>query len=180
MSDHEQIVVRIDPLPPSRCHDLASKIQHWLRASGIVQLNEKPAYHGWTRWAPGPRWIDAVTDVNEAPFLELQHTGVEIAAERKVQSGPGDMPNCEHCSTPLDDSRFGELIEAWLDDGEPTPDCPACGWSALLGDWPSDWPSAYVGAPAITFNNWFRLRPEFSDELYHLLGGRCRTLAFKL
>ena len=64
-----------------------------------------------------------------------------------------------------------ETIEPWLAGDEPTIACSNCGWSALIGDWASEFTFA-IGAPAIVFNNWPMFKEAFVAELRALLGGR--------
>jgi hypothetical protein len=72
---------------------------------------------------------------------------------------------------------LGELVEQWLEKGEPVSRCVRCGWTALLGDWKTPNPPALVGAPTVTFDGWPELSEGFIESLFDRLGGgRCRYL----
>lgn len=130
----------------------------------------------------GPSWRSVVQDVNGAPFLELQHNGIDVQTERLLYGTGTEPPECARCGQPIDEdlNDFGALVETWIDEGEPTVRCEACGADALLGDWQGERPYGFVGAPFVEFNNWFRLTDQFIGELHRQLGGRCRTLRYKV
>jgi hypothetical protein len=66
-------------------------------------------------------------------------------------------------------------FDVWLVTTEPALTCRECGWTALVGDWPAPWPFV-VGAPAVLFQNWPPLDPQFLSEMRALLGGRTRVV----
>jgi hypothetical protein len=63
----------------------------------------------------------------------------------------------------------------WAEAAEPEVTCAHCGWTAVLGDWQSEWPSA-VGGPTIKFNNWPELAQDFLSDLQSRLGGRAEIV----
>jgi hypothetical protein len=75
---------------------------------------------------------------------------------------------------------YGDLIDEWLEVSEPTVRCLECGWTALLGDWVTDYSPGLVGAPSLTLWNWPELKPEFKQAMLARLGGRSRYLSAHL
>ena len=181
MSDGVQIVMRIDPIKPTACFQTASDVIAWLRSESVITPNRRDHYPGWTRWAPGERWADVVSDIDEAPFLHLLHNGVDVETERMFYGAGSESPECPSCGSSVERAHdFGDLVDQWLDEGEPSVTCSVCSAIAPLGEWRGEpWSYGYVGAPAVTFNNWFRLSDTFVHELSARLGGRCRRINYK-
>jgi hypothetical protein len=128
--------------------------------------------HALGAWGPGENWTAAV--VEPVPGAWLNSPGEEVAIEsaRQVYTAMGNSEDfvCAQCGGELRDD-LGELIEEWLDVAEPHATCTSCGWTAALGDWPSEHPPALVGGPAITFYRWPLFKPEFVADLTARLGG---------
>jgi len=182
VSDNAQIVMRLDPLAADLRAQTIDDITDWLERDGVITPSTRPAAEreefGLAAWAPGPRWRTVVDFDPEVVFESLWHNGVDLTAEVQMQSALANYedPTCSRCGVAFAaGDSLGDLIEDWLSTGEPTITCSACQWTALLGDWPTRFPPALVGAPTITFHNWLPLRDQFVDDLFARTGGgRCR------
>jgi hypothetical protein len=178
VSDSAQVIVRIDRLPRANREHIAGELTGWLLASGVIaeldRSDPRRADVARTDWAPGPGWRDVVDHDPGAVFETLLLNGVDINAEVGVHSAYGNAQDwrCPQCGSAVSGDN---LISQWLQTkDEPVATCATCGWSAWLGDWPTEFPLALVGAPAITSHNWQPLRAPFRQELIARLGGRCR------
>ena len=102
--------------------------------------------------------------------------GVDVITQRRghFPSEAAEPAGCPKCGTDLPADVHDELVLIWLNGDEPVAACTACGHAALLGDWPGN--AGTVGAPAVAFNNWPSLTPEFAAELGSRLGGRWSTV----
>lgn len=178
MTGHVDIVMRIDPVSPDEAAAIGARVTDRLLERAVIQPSTKPHDREWTPWEPGPGWRDVV-EREPRNFVARPHNGVEVDTERGFHGGPADLPVCGRCGTEMPGAQFGEEIEAWLDDSEPMTTCETCEWTALFGDWPADYPSGYVGAPAVYFHNWPDLTDGFVAELTGILGGRCRTVSYR-
>lgn len=183
MGDHAQIIVRLDPLPPGEADRLAALLANWLCGLGIIRPYNGPDEDHWrTDWSPGPWWNSAVED----PDDDLSgYCGVDIRGNLTFVSAMGAAEPwlCGACGCETDDMQVvSDLLDAWLETGtEPPATCVRCGWTALLGDWPTQAPLGLVGAPAISFHGWPPLKPEFRDEIIQrLYGTRCRAFWQKI
>ena len=127
-----------------------------------------------SEWAPGPAAESVLAQpVGLTGWRDLGNNGVDVDQERALRYAMQsyEVPDCPSCATALAEDRYFSLLDDWVSGQEPTVTCPACGAAALLGDWPSEWPSA-VGSPAIVFNNWPPLSSTFLDRLRTVLRGR--------
>ena len=127
------------------------------------------------RYGPGPAAATVLEPGVE--WVELDDTGVDISARRSVYHSFGNWarPNCNRCGAPLERGAMQAALDAWFAAAEPVLTCPRCGWTALVGDWPAPWPFA-VGAPAVVFQNWPPLDPQFLSEVRAAIGGRSRVV----
>src|SRR4051794_15938677 len=173
MSDSFLTFVQLNPLSPSQRVSLADRLIGDLRRDGIVVPNsrkDRARFAGTSEWLPGPNW-SSVTEDDGPGWLGLVNNGVDVITDWQAHD-PGsnyEGPVCARCGTLLDLS--GETIQGWYEGTEPVVQCLECDWSARIGDWPGDWIIA-VGAPALRFNNWGELRPEFVSALRQLMGER--------
>jgi hypothetical protein len=179
MSDSAQIIMRLDPLSDAERGRLADGVSQWLLSSQVTTIfdasSAERADLGRTDWSPGPSWRSVVDEVRDAAFESLWFNGVDVRPAVQMQSAYSNYEEwaCPRCATELVST---DLIENWVESEiEPNARCSSCGYSALLGDWPAQFPAALVGAPVVTFQNWHPLRATFiTDVVEHLGGGRCR------
>jgi hypothetical protein len=181
MSTSAFVVVRIDAIDAEGRDQAAQNAIDWLTGERVLApLADSlwPASEfALGSWGPGAEWTKAAV----APLPEgwESRTGeeVDITTDRDVVSAMGNSEDftCSQCSTAIGDDLLGELIEEWMEDGEPDTTCVSCGWAARLGDWSSQRPPALVGGPAITFFRWPEFDPAFVARLVTQVGGRCRT-----
>lgn len=125
----------------------------------------------------GPQWKRIVDDSDGIDLDVHLADGITLSTERDAHTAMGNTepPTCAACGAELDMGEFVEMIQPWLDDGEPTVTCAECGHADLLGNWPAPWGIA-VGTPAVTFNNWPRLTDEFLAELRSRLSPRTMVI----
>lgn len=179
MSESAQIIVRLDPLDAQARERLVADLLAWLVEIEVIATwppLDGSNVPGTTSWAPGRAWRSVVEEP-DIDLLRLRHNGVEATAVVGIQSAYGNSENplCARCGTEFPLLESWDLIDAWEAGMEPVVTCQRCGWSALLGDWPAEFPPALVGAPALTFNGWPGLRRAFVDEIVERMGGgRCR------
>jgi hypothetical protein len=170
VSDHQTILVRLDPDPDPDARIAA--IRAWLLDHEFVE--ECPGEEGL--W-PGPRWRVAT----RYPEQRLPaHCSVEFKREWLVHTAMGstEAPSCRQCgrqATEEYDHLEDWVNPWWLERVEPVFTCAGCGWSAPAGDWPGLF-AMVAGAPAVTFNNWPPLRAGFMQTIRELLGGRTRLV----
>ena len=183
MSDGAQILVQLGPQSVDERLRRALDLQRWLHATGVIErmlVDEHIEV-----WMPGTLWRSAVDGSADYPFdFEVKDNTVEISAEIEVYSALGNAEDatCARCGTPFHaGDRLAGLLEQWVGDSEPAVTCAQCGWTALLGDWPTDNPVAVAGAPAVVFINWPPLRDTFVASVTERLGGgRCRLVRQRL
>lgn len=169
MNVHREVVVRIDTEGDPA--DIARRL-----ARGLVEFRivvDLPR-HDLT-YGPGPAAATAIE--RGTPWVDHGDTEVSISTERTMYNafGQAARPNCDRCGTQADRLAVQTACDAWFVATEPDLTCQACGWTALVGDWPAPWPFA-VGAPAVVFENWPPLDPQFLSEVRALIGGRTRVV----
>ena len=178
-----QILVQLGQQSDDERLRRALDLQRWLQAAGVIERVQVDA--DIEVWTPGSLWRSAVDVSADYPFeVEVRDNTVEVSAEIEVYSALGNAEDatCVRCGTPFHaGDRLADLLERWVSDGEPAVTCARCGWTALLGDWPTDNPVAVAGAPAVVFTNWPPLRDTFVATVTERLGGgRCRYVRQRL
>ena len=162
MSDHAVTFVGLDADDVRR---RAAEVRAWLLTTGVAADRA-----GTLR--PGRAWRTVV--VPPGHRLEgFAHNAIDVTTERVVHD-PGanfEPAACPSCHVPLTAEAYTDLVEPWLTGGEPLVECPACGRTALLGDWDAPWGYA-IGTPAVRFNNWPILTDEFEAAVRQRVGGR--------
>jgi hypothetical protein len=134
-------------------------VRDWLLATGVIVPNPSGSLG------------------NRSAYLDsLWNTGANVITDRMVFDSAQSVtpPDCPHCIAPLDVDHYMDQLGPWLS-GEPTVQCPACGRSALLGDWSGEW-TCQVGNLSVRFTNWPPLRDDFVGELGRRLGLRWRVV----
>ena len=171
VSEASTAVVCLDADDPD---GTARRAVAFLLAEQVMTSHPTPDEPMACEWVPGPKADSVLEDRERLPFWQdLAGVGVDIDRERDLHYAMEnyEAPRCLGCGTGMDDDTYFALLEQWLGGPEPTVGCPACAGTALLGDWPSEWPSA-VGCPAVVFANWPPLSSAFLDRLRAVLGGR--------
>lgn len=177
VGDLREIVVRIDA---DDAAESARRAIAFLVSERVVTANpDRVELRQPSEWVAGPAAESVVEPLIWTPgWRQLRNTGVDVVVDRQVHHAVENYepPACPTCSATLDEAAHHDLLENWWSTGrEPTVSCRRCGCSALLGEWPSEWPSV-VGAPAVVFNNWPQLTGEFLRRLRAHLGGRTEVV----
>jgi hypothetical protein len=169
----ESSVTVVDLDPSDDADGRVAELTSWLVAIGVAAANDDidPLWSP-SSLRPGPAWRTVVDHPDDA--LEgLANNGIDVRAGRDIHWPDENLepPVCPHCQAPMDLDAYVALAERWLDEGEPTITCAACGLAQLLGDYLAPWGYA-VGAPAVCFNNWPPLSETFLEEVRRRVGGR--------
>lgn len=164
MSDNFQVFIRLDPPDPIHCQAVCDELVAWLTLEQVV-------LDTGGELLPGPH----ANSVLHEPMSSRVAQSVTVDAEIVAATAAGNSEEwvCPRCAAELD---WNDLVESWhTTHVEPIATCENCRFSALLGDWPAEFPTALIGAPCVAFQNWPPLQQRFVEELQHRLGGsRCR------
>lgn len=176
MSVSAFVIVRLDAVSQDERDRCARDTTEWLVRERILAPLHESLWgdhdHAFGEWGPGTNWRSAVVDPLPDAWSSSPGEEVEISAERQVYTAMANSQDfaCAMCSTPLS-ADLGQLVEQWLERTEPDAQCASCGWHAPLGDWPSEYPPAVVGGPAISLYRWPTFNDEFVAEVAAKLGG---------
>ncbi|MCY1143098.1 hypothetical protein OWR29_34315 [Actinoplanes sp. Pm04-4] len=169
MSFRREVVVRIDG--GGDAAGIARRLADALVELNIVvdrrgpDLPYEPGPAAATVLEPGVQWADH------------EDNGVKIHTEPSMYHSFSNWarPNCDRCGARVGTDAVKAAFDTWLGATEPALSCQECGWSAPIGNWPAPWPFAF-GAPAVAFENWPPLDPQFLGEVREALGGRTRVI----
>lgn len=138
MGDHREQVVDVSTRP-ANAGRRADEVRTWLRRSGWATPDA-----GLEDWLHRGSTADALCRAAGG-------TVTVVGDERTWTAGDGTGPaRCRSCATFLGE-EYWEQVERWIEEAEPTLRCPACGWSALAGDWDVSG-SVVVGCPAVVLD----------------------------
>jgi len=182
MSTSGFVVVRLDALGAEEREHSAQSAIDWLTSERVIaplaeSLWRRPDLN-FGSWGPDVEWAKAAAQPLPDAWQSSSGEEVDVSADRDMVSASGNSEDftCPQCSTAIGSGDpLGELIEQWMEHGEPVATCVSCGWASPLGDWPSHYPPALVGGPTITFYRWPEFDADFVARLVTQLGGRCRT-----
>ena len=176
MSDSGFVIVCLDPIDQRDRERYARTTAQWLMQEGILaplarSLWRTSSEYARGEWGPGANWRSVVQEPLPVAWRSSPGEEVDISTDRRVWSAAANSADftCARCDTPLSED-LGDLVDTWLATNEPSPACSECGWSAPLGDWPTECPPALVGAPAIIFWRWPSFRPDFVEAVAAKLG----------
>jgi len=156
---------------------VAEKVIDFLLARQVITANpRRDALLQPSIWAAGQGWLSVLQPHPEF-WRHLVNNGVDVVLERELHHPLEyyEQPTCGGCHALLDQDVHHAALDVWLAGSEPTLSCRACGWSALVGDWPVTWAAA-IGAPAVVFHNWPPLNTAFIAELRAVMGGRTQLV----
>jgi hypothetical protein len=154
----------------------AAMARAWLLERGVVLPNPAPGDGPQpSEFLAGPRAIEIASGFYDESNRSMANNGVDVLCARAVHHPVAnyELPRCPACDVPAEDAA--DLFPDWLEGGEPTVTCAACGKAHPLGDWPGRF-NGYVAEIAVRFNNWYGLSDAFLAELGTLLGARWRVV----
>ena len=145
MGAHREQLIDLST-PAEDSTDRARTVLGWLRDAGWSHENWRvgdDCAHGSfladfaETDTAGPRLLERFPEMGDGTLLTVLTTGssnpVWVAGD-----GTG-LPECPRCGVErgdFDDDDTWLPVKEWLDSGvEPRLDCPACGFTALAGDW---------------------------------------------
>lgn len=143
MGDHREQVVDVSTRS-ANVGRRTDEVRTWLRRTGWATPDD-----GLEDWLHEGSTTDALSRAASEPMAG--GTVTVVGDERTWTAGDGTRPaRCRSCATFLGD-EYWEQVGRWIEEAEPTLSCPACGWSALAGDWDVSG-SVVVGCPAVVLD----------------------------
>jgi len=177
MSENAIIVVELS-LSAAEAPERIAAAKKLLLDEGIVVPNERrDALWQPSEYRAGPRAIEVAPALAHEHIRKLANNGVDFVCERQVHHGIENYepPQCPACHVASDPDAHSALVEPWLEGGEPSFVCQACGAANLVGDWVGKF-TFQVGEAAVRFNNWSDVDTAFLAKLGASLGPRARIV----
>lgn len=177
MSENAIIVVELSTSASEAPARIAAA-KAWLLENGIIAPNDhRDDLMQPSEYRAGPKAVEVAPSFAHEHVRTFANNGVDFLHERQVHHPMENYepPSCPSCGVPADGDAHAELIEAWLEGGEPPFACQTCGTAQPAGDWVGKH-SFYVSDLAVRFNNWAYIEASFLARLGALLGPRARVV----